>query len=110
MTDIKFLDRLKKYDKDNIASDVLRSVGNMVTNKQTFNIERITQANRAAGGLAKWCFALYKYSEALKIVRPKKQKVEEMTLRYNESMAEVRAKQHEVAEIKSKLALMEADL
>lgn len=42
MTDIKFLDKLRKLDKDNISADTLRSVGNMVTNKQTFNIERIT--------------------------------------------------------------------
>ena len=33
MTDMKFLDRLKKYDRDNIPADILKSVGNLVTNK-----------------------------------------------------------------------------
>ena len=42
MTDIKFLDKLKKYDKDNIPQDVLNQVKKLVTDKQTFNIVRIT--------------------------------------------------------------------
>lgn len=82
MTDMKFLENLKTYDKDNIPQDILKSVGKMVLDKQNFNQERITQSSRAAGGLAKWCIALYKYSEALKTVRPKQAKVEEMTAKY----------------------------
>ena len=33
MTDIKFLDKLKKYDKDNIPQDVLNQVKKLVTDK-----------------------------------------------------------------------------
>lgn len=63
MTDIKFLDKLKKYDKDNIPEPILKSVNKLgVNNAEVFNTNRITLANRAAGGLAKWCQALYKYA------------------------------------------------
>lgn len=43
-------------------------------------------------------------------MRPKQQRVQEMTLKYNQSMAEVRAMQQEVAGIKANLQVMEADL
>ena len=63
MADIKFLDKLKKYDKDNIPEPILKSVNKLgVNNAEVFNTNRITLANRAAGGLAKWCQALYKYA------------------------------------------------
>jgi len=80
MTDIKFLDKLKTFNKDKIPQEILNSVQKLgVNNSETFNTARITQANRAAGGLAKWCQALYKYAEALKVVLPKQQKVNELT-------------------------------
>lgn len=77
MTDIKFLEKLKKYDKDNIPQDILNAVTKLgVNNTEIFNLNRITSSSRAAGGLARWCHALFKYAEALKIVKPKQLKVE----------------------------------
>ena len=111
MTDIKFLDKLKKYEKDNIPQDILNAVNKLgVNNTEVFNTTRITSSNRAAGGLAKWCQALYRYAEALKVVKPKQEKVNQMTIKYNLSMVEVRKKQDEVMAIKAHIAKMEADL
>ena len=111
MTDIKFLEKLKKYEKDSIPQDILNAVNKLgVNSPEIFNTARITNSNRAAGGLAKWCQALYRYAEALKVVRPKQAKVDAMTAKYNESMAEVRKKQDEVQRIKDDLARMAADL
>ena len=78
--DVKSLDELKTFNKDKIPQEILNSVQKLgVNNSETFNTARITQANRAAGGLAKWCQDLYKYAEALKVVLPKQQKVNELT-------------------------------
>jgi dynein heavy chain len=68
MADIGFLSKIRGYDKVNIDPKVMEKVKKIVTDKINFNIDRITQANRAAGGLAKWCVALYRYVETLKIV------------------------------------------
>lgn len=76
MSDIKFLEKLKKYEKDNIPQDILNAVSKLgVNNTEIFNTTRIALSNRAAGGLAKWCQALFKYAEALKVVKPKQIKV-----------------------------------
>ena len=84
MTDIKFLEKLKKYEKDSIPQDILNAVNKLgVNNSEIFNTARITNSNRAAGGLAKWCQALFRYAEALKVVRPKQAKVDAMTANYN---------------------------
>lgn len=105
-----FLDRLKRYEKDNIPQDILVSVNKLMSNKKVWSIAAIKNSSMAAGQLAEWCAALYKYSEALKKVRPKQAKVEEMTLKYNTSVAEVNAKKEIVRSIKEKLRNMEEDL
>ena len=90
MTDIKFLDKLKKYEKDNIPQPILDAVNKLgVNNPEVFNTARIAASDRAAGGLAKWCQALYRYAEALKVVKPKRAKVAKMTEQYEVSMAAV---------------------
>lgn len=50
----------------------------IISDKKTFNQEKIQNASKAAGGLAKWCVAIYKYAETIKIVKPKQQRVIEM--------------------------------
>ena len=71
---------------------------------------RIGQANKAAGNLAKWCQALHKYAEALKVVIPKKQKVAEMTEKHQSAQEALRKMQEEVEGIKQNIKNMEADL
>ena len=59
------------YEKDNIPQDILVSVNKLMSNKKVWSIAAIKNSSMAAGQLAEWCAALYKYSEALKKVRPK---------------------------------------
>ena len=96
------------YEKDNIPQPILDAVNKLgVNNPEVFNTARIAASDRAAGGLAKWCQALYRYAEALKVVKPKKAKVAKMTEQYEVSMAAVVKKQEEVRRIKDELAEME---
>lgn len=78
-----------------------------MTDKTIFNLEKITQSNRAAGGLARWCVALYRYAETLKIVQPIEANVKWMTEKYQAAMKEVEKKQAEVQVIREKLKAME---
>lgn len=96
MADIGFLGKIRGYDKEHIDPKIMEKVKKIVTDKINFNIDRITQANRAAGGLAKWCVALYRYVETLKIVQPIEANVKRMTEKYQATMREVEKKQKEV--------------
>lgn len=78
MTDINFLQKIKHYDKENIPAPILKKVNLIVSDKKEFNIEAIMRSSKAAGGMAKWCLALQKYAEVLKVVRPKELKAAEM--------------------------------
>jgi dynein heavy chain len=69
---------LKHYDKENIPAPILQKVKLIVSDKKEFNVENIMRSSKAAGGMAKWCLALVKYAETLKVVRPKEIKVAEM--------------------------------
>ena len=82
-------------------------VKKIVTDKINFNIEKITQSNRAAGGLAKWCVALYRYAETLKIVQPIEANVKRMSEKYQAAMKEVEKKLKDLQSIKENLKRME---
>lgn len=75
MADINFLNKLRAYDKENIAAPILVRAKAIMADKKEFNVEKITNSSKAAGGMAKWCVALVRYSDAIKIVRPKEEKV-----------------------------------
>ena len=102
MADIKFLEKLKTYDRENIPPQIMDKVKKIVTKKE-FDPDKIFVKSQAAGGLAKWCSALNSYYDALKIVRPKEAKCREMNIIYQEALAVVDAKQKELDEIKENL-------
>ena len=66
---------MKNFDKENIPAPIMTKVKTIVNNKQEFNVDKIMNSSKAAGGMAKWCVALVKYSDAIKIVRPKEEQV-----------------------------------
>ncbi len=96
MTDINFLQKLKHYDKENIPAPILQKVKLIVSDKKEFNVENIMRSSKAAGGMAKWCLALHKYAETLKVVRPKEIKVAEMQEKFRNAMANVELKHQAV--------------
>jgi len=49
----------------------MAKVKTIISDKKEFNIDKIMNSSKAAGGMAKWCMAIHKYAETLKIVRPK---------------------------------------
>ncbi len=73
ISDIKFLDRLKSYDNKNIPPKTIQAVRQMII-QDNFKPDEMMSKSRVAGGLAKWCKAMYEYAEAWKIVKPKELK------------------------------------
>lgn len=65
--------------------------------------------SKVAGGLAKWCKAIYEYAEAWKIVKPKEQKQRELAEKLKVAEEEVKVKKAELEVIQSSIAKMEQD-
>ena len=110
MAKIDFLKNIKTYNKEDIPDKVLGRVKKLVNDRKNFKVEDIMKSSKAAGGLAKWCRAMYTYAETLKIVRPKQENVRVQTEKFEEMMKEVREKQAKVQAIQTNLKKMEQEL
>jgi len=80
-----------------------------LADKKEFNVENIMRSSKAAGGMAKWCVALHKYAETLKVVRPKEMKVAEMQEKFRVAMADVELKHQAVQTLKQQVKEMEEE-
>jgi len=108
LADMKFLDRLRSYDRDNIPEKILQKVKTL-TRSADFNTDRMVKASKAAGGLAKWCKAIREYGESILVVRPLQAKQEQMKEELKDAQEAVAVKQAEVSAIKAKLSQLETD-
>nr|XP_049696661.1 dynein axonemal heavy chain 2 [Helicoverpa armigera] len=100
-----FLDRLRDFDKDNISDKTLKKIGTY-TVKPDFDPEIVGTVSSAAKSLCLWVRAIEKYGKIFKIVKPKKERLEEAleSLRMKQQiLAEARAKLRELSEMIARL-------
>ena len=75
-SDLKFLDRLKTYDKDNIPPAIMDRIRKKYIPNAEFDPKIVKNASLACEGLCKWVRALDKYDSVAKVVAPKKAKLQ----------------------------------
>ncbi|XP_059139620.1 dynein axonemal heavy chain 3-like isoform X2 [Physella acuta] len=75
--DLRFLDRLKTYDKDNIAPPIIKRIRDKYIANPEFDPSLIRNASMACEGLCKWVRAMDIYDKVAKVVAPKKAKLAE---------------------------------
>lgn len=69
--DLKFLDSLKEYDKDNIPTQIISKIRNQYISNKDFNPSLIKNVSRACMGLCKWIIAISTYDQIYKVTMPK---------------------------------------
>ncbi|KAJ1529252.1 hypothetical protein ONE63_006052 [Megalurothrips usitatus] len=97
-----FLDNLLHYDKENIHPDVVKAIKPYLANKE-FVPELIKTKSTAAAGLCAWCINIMAFHEVYVNVEPKRRAL-------NEKNAEWMAARQRLAELKSKLDVLEGEL
>lgn len=65
--DLKFLDSLKEYDKDNIPAPVMTKIRATYIKNPEFDPAVIKNVSSAAEGLCKWIIALETYDKVAKV-------------------------------------------
>ena len=65
--DIRFLDSLKEFDKDNIPANVMRKIRERYIANAEFNPEIIHHVSSACEGLCKWVRAIEMYDQVAKV-------------------------------------------
>jgi len=65
--DLKFLETLKEYDKDNIPTPVIKKIREKYINNPDFDPAIIKNVSSACEGLCKWVKAMEKYDKVIKV-------------------------------------------
>ncbi|CAB3230574.1 unnamed protein product [Arctia plantaginis] len=107
LNDIKFLESLQNYDKDNIPPPVMKKLMTTVMLDEGFVPEKIRSVSVAAEGMCKWVIAMTKYDKVAKVVAPKKQRLAAAQAVYDKAMAALAIKQAQLAEVQQKLRRLE---
>ncbi|XP_063529439.1 dynein axonemal heavy chain 7-like [Cydia strobilella] len=107
LNDIKFLEGLQNYDKDNIPPAVMNKLMKTVMLDEGFVPEKIRAVSVAAEGMCKWVIAMTKYDKVAKVVAPKKQRLAAAQAVYDKAMAALAVKQAQLREVQLKLGKLE---
>ncbi|XP_042211383.1 dynein axonemal heavy chain 3-like isoform X2 [Homarus americanus] len=99
--DMKFLQNLLHYDKENIPTKIITHVRNEFYSHPDFDPKKIRMVSMACEGLCRWVRAMVVYDQVIKIVAPKKQALEAANHELapqNEKLEEKRKELREVME------------
>uniref|UniRef100_A0A7N6BSG9 EF-hand domain-containing protein n=1 Tax=Anabas testudineus TaxID=64144 RepID=A0A7N6BSG9_ANATE len=108
--DMKFLQSLHEYDKDNIPPNLIAIIRNKYITNPDFVPEKIRTASTAAEGMCKWVCAMDKYDKVAKVVAPKKEKLAQAEGELRVAMQSLHKKQAALKEVQDKLAKLQETL
>ncbi|XP_025270954.1 dynein heavy chain 7, axonemal [Camponotus floridanus] len=105
--DIRFLESLLNYDKDNIPERIMTKIRTTILTNPNFDPERIRQVSTACEGLCRWVFALSEYDVVAKVVAPKRQALAKAEADYSAAMDQLKLKRNQLQEVRDRLARLE---
>ncbi|XP_073479664.1 dynein axonemal heavy chain 3-like [Aquarana catesbeiana] len=101
--DMKFLDSLKEFDKDNIPPKVIAQIRRDFISNPEFQPAVIKNVSSACEGLCSWVRAIEVYDKVAKIVAPKRQRLEAAEADLKIHMQNLKIKREELKEVTAKL-------
>ncbi|XP_065834129.1 dynein axonemal heavy chain 7-like [Oscarella lobularis] len=101
--DMKFLQSLQTFDRDNIPPAAVKTIREKYVPNPDFVPEKIRTASSAAEGLCRWVLAIEKYDVVAKVVAPKKIALKKAKGELDLAMKDLRAKQAQLKEVQDKL-------
>ena len=109
LMDPKFLESLKKYDKDNIKAKVIKKIRPYLA-KKDFQLKVVKKASKAAYGLCSWVRAMEAYDRVAKVVGPKRIQLAAAEKDLAEVMAALKEKQDALQAVVDKIQNLNDDL
>uniref|UniRef100_A0A2H1WCP9 SFRICE_005064 n=1 Tax=Spodoptera frugiperda TaxID=7108 RepID=A0A2H1WCP9_SPOFR len=101
--DMKFLESLKNYDKDNIPSSVMKRIRERYIPDRDFDPAVIAKVSSACEGLCRWVRAMDVYDRVIKVVAPKKAALFEAESELQQQMNTLNAKRAQLQGVLDKL-------
>ncbi|OMJ79537.1 hypothetical protein SteCoe_20429 [Stentor coeruleus] len=94
----KFIEKLKKFDRNSLDDDVINKVTPYL-NMPRFHPDVVKYASSAAEGMCKWVRAMYKFYRVNKEIKPKREALEEAERNVSEKTILLKQKQTELARV-----------
>ena len=101
--DIKFLESLKTYDKDNIHQSIMKKIREKYVTNPYFDPNLVKKVSTACEGLCRWVRAIEVYDRVIKIVAPKKAKLSEAETELANQMDKLNEKRAQLQQVTDKL-------
>ncbi|KAL8017811.1 putative bromodomain, AAA+ ATPase domain, dynein heavy chain region D6 P-loop [Plasmopara halstedii] len=103
LNDMKFLERLKEFDKDNIPSKTIRQLQKFISDEE-FTPETLSSISTAATSLCMWVRAMYTYDTVAKNIEPKKENLKIAEQRLEVEQKQLNVKQNGLNAVLKKVA------
>ncbi|XP_076748638.1 dynein axonemal heavy chain 7 isoform X2 [Xylocopa sonorina] len=107
LSDVKFLDSLLNFDKDNIPDPVIERIRKVYLTNPDFDPEKIKKVSTACEGLCRWVYAMSEYDKVSKIVAPKRRALAEAQKVYDTAMSTLETKREQLRQVQEKLKILE---
>ncbi|KAM7373014.1 hypothetical protein PAMP_007900 [Pampus punctatissimus] len=108
--DLKFLENLKTYDKDNIPALYIKKIREKFIDNSEFQPSVIKNVSSACEGLCKWVRAMEVYERVAKVVAPKKERLKLAEDELGVQMEMLAVKRGELKEVEDRLQSLNDDL
>ncbi|XP_078044753.1 dynein axonemal heavy chain 7 isoform X4 [Augochlora pura] len=107
LSDLKFLDSLLNFDKDNIPDNVIEKIRKQYLTNPDFDPEKVKKVSTACEGLCRWVYAMSEYDKVSKVVAPKRKALAEAQQVYDSAMSTLQEKREQLFQVQERLRLLE---
>lgn len=101
--DLKFLESLKTYDKDNVPLAIMKRIRDRFIDHPDFQPAVIKNVSSACEGLCKWVRAMEVYDRVAKVVAPKRERLKEAEGKLATQMQALNRKRAELQLVEDRL-------
>ncbi|OCT61613.1 dynein heavy chain 3, axonemal [Xenopus laevis] len=108
--DLKFLENLKAFDKDNINPAVMKKIREKFIDNPDFQPSVIKNVSSACEGLCKWVRAMEVYDRVAKVVAPKRERLKEAEGKLFIQMQQLNTKRAELKAVEDRLQALNDEL
>uniref|UniRef100_A0A3Q3EKF3 Dynein axonemal heavy chain 3 n=1 Tax=Labrus bergylta TaxID=56723 RepID=A0A3Q3EKF3_9LABR len=108
--DLKFLESLKAYDRDNIPASNIKKIRDKFVDNPEFQPSVIKNVSSACEGLCKWVRAMEVYERVAKVVAPKQERLNQAEKELGVQMGMLAVKRAELKEVEDRLQSLNDDL
>ncbi|XP_072535232.1 dynein axonemal heavy chain 3 [Salminus brasiliensis] len=108
--DMKFLESLKAFDKDNIPASNIKKIRDKFIGHPDFQPSLIKNVSSACEGLCKWVRAMEVYERVAKVVAPKKERLREAEDELGVQMKMLAVKRGELKAVEDRLQSLNDNL